>query len=152
MSQSNNWKYATVALLGTVLVLSVVVGVLGVLYYQSTLHAHGQIKTVACAAYADANGTQPITDIDWGILTPNSVLNVTIYLKNTGNAPVNWTMTTQNWNPTNASTYISTTADFKGAINTPPNAIIPCVLTETIATNITGITTYSYDILITASG
>ncbi len=128
--------------------------VVGVLYYNSTIHAAGAIyvKTVNCAVYFDSAGTQPVTQINWGSLSPDSAVNQTVYLKNTGNTACNFTISTANFNPSNAGTWISLTYDLKGAINVPANSIVPCVLTESISASIVNVTNYTYDIVITASG
>jgi hypothetical protein len=149
--QSNNYKTATIALIGAVITITVIAGIL---YYNSTLQTSGTVytKTVNCALYADNTATQPITQINWGSMTPDSAVNVTIYIKNTGNTPCNFTITTNNWTPQNASNWISLTYDLKGAKNVAANTIIPCTLTNSISANITGVTTYSYAVTVTASG
>jgi hypothetical protein len=150
-NQSNNWKIAAIILVGTVLVLSVS---LGILAYQQTIHASGTItpvKTVGCAVYADGAGAQSLTSINWGTLPPDSAVNVTVWVKNTGNTPVNYTVTTANWNPIGAYNYISLTADLKGITNATVGSIIPIILTDSINASAPTVS-YSYDITITASG
>ena len=151
-NQSNNYKTVSAVLLGTVLVLSIVVGIL---IYQQTVHATGTItpiKTIGCAVYVDGAGTQSLTLINWGSLPPDSAVNVTIWVKNTGNAPCNYTVTAQNYVPNNANTYLGLTADLKGVVNATVGSIIPIVLTDSISINAPVNTSYSYDIVITASG
>jgi hypothetical protein len=149
--QSNNWRTVSAVLIGTVIVLALVVGIM---YYNSTISASGiiYIKAVSCAVYFDNAGTQSVTAINWGSLPPDSAVNQTIYLKNTGNTACNFTVSTSNFSPSNAGTWISLTYDLKGAINVPANSIVPCVLTESISANITGISSYSYSVTVTASG
>lgn len=149
MSQTKNWKTASALLVGTTIVLAVA---LAVVVFSMTLHATGKVKAVGCAVFFDAAATQPCTAIDWGVLSPNTAVNVTVYVKNTGNVPVNWTATASNWTPTAAAAYIAFAADFKGAVNTPPDAVAPAVFTCSISADVTGITTYSYDIILSASG
>ncbi len=152
MSENKNWKTATAALVGTVLVLTVIIAAL---LYTQTISASGTVtavKAVNCAVYADPAGTQVLTQINWGALEPGSALNVTVYVKNTGNTPVNYTVTTSNFSPSNAGSYISLEADLKGAKNLSPGAITPIVLTNVVASTAPVGTSYSYDIKITASG
>jgi hypothetical protein len=133
MSQSNNWKTTTYALIGTVIILTLVVGAI---VYTQQIQSSGTItaaKAVNCNLYADAAGTQPITAINWGSVSPDSAINQTIWAKNTGNTPTNYTMTVTNWNPTNSNTYIGLTADFKGVTNAAPGSIIPIVITLSIS-------------------
>ena len=149
MSQNKNWKTATAILVGATIILA---AVLVIVVFTQTIHATGKVKTVGCQVFFDAAATQPVSNIDWGVLEPNSALNITIYVKNTGNVPVNWTTSTSNWNPPSASVYIIFVADWKGAVNTPPGAVVAVVFTESISADVTGFTTYSYDINISASG
>lgn len=148
MSQTN-WKPATAAIVATTLVVVVVVAVI---FFSANIQNTGSIKNVNCEIFSDPAATQPITNINWGALAPDSAVNVTIYVKNTGNAPLNWTAATSNWNPAQAQTYITCTADFKGAANTPPNMIIPVTLTLKISPATTGFTNYAFTITVTASG
>ena len=138
-------------LVGTVIVLAFVVGVL---YYSVSVRAVGSIyvKSVNCVVYFDGAGTQPVTQINWGSLPPDSAVNQTVYLKNTGNAACNFTISTSAWDPSNAGTWIALTYDLKGQVNVPVNSIIPCVLTESISADIVNVTNYTYNIVITASG
>lgn len=145
------YQNATIILVGTVITLLIVAGIL---YYSVTINSSGSIfiKTVNCAVYYDSQGKQPITAIDWGQQPPDSAINQTIYIKNTSNVAVNFTVTTTTWNPSNANQYITLDSDLKGQINIAPNSIVPCVLTERISADITGITNYSYTITVTAAG
>jgi hypothetical protein len=152
MSQkSNNYKIATIALIGTVIILAIAIGIIE---YTLTLHSTGtvDIRTVNCSVWYNQQATQQATAINWGNLPPNSAVNVTIYIRNDGNTSVNYTISVSNWSPASAPNYISLTYDLHGAQNIAPNQVISCTLTDAIAPNITGITTYSYDITITATG
>ena len=149
--QSNNYKTATAILVGTVIMLTVVIGIV---YMTRVIGAVGTVavKTVSCNAYFDQLGTQQVTQINWGTMPPDSAVNQTIYLKNTGNTACNFTISTSNWNPANAGSWIALTYDLNGVVNVPVNSIVACVLTESISPNISGITNYSYNINVVASG
>jgi hypothetical protein len=147
---STNWKTVSYFLIGTVIMVTLVAAAL---YYQVNIQTHGNIdlRTVGCAVYYDSTGTTPLTAIDWGTLPPNSVVNVTMYVKNTGNTPVNYTIATSNFSPPAVATYITVTADMKNIINAAPNTIIPIIITENISPATTGITNYSYQLVLTAT-
>lgn len=114
-----------------------------------TIPSIGTLKTVGVEAYWDPNGTAPVEEIDWGSCTPASIYNKTIYLKNSGTALCGLNLTTANWNPLNASNYIGLSWNYTGQ-TLQPNEIIPVELTLTISENITNITSFSFDIVITA--
>lgn len=152
MSQSTNWRTVSIALIAGIIVVSLVAVVL---YYQVTISSSGTIttiKTVNCAVYTDGAGTTPLTHISWGDLPPGSAVNVTVWVKNTGNTPVNYTVTTSAWAPPNAQDYIGLTYDLKGVFNTTVGVIIPIVLTEFINASAPAPLSYSYNIVVTASG
>jgi hypothetical protein len=72
-----------------------------------TIHANGHVSMVN--AYWDAGCTQVVTSIEWGNVYPDMTSNKTVYLKNWGANPVNVSMTTSNWIPSNAETYLTVT-------------------------------------------
>lgn len=149
---SNNYKTATYVLVGALIMVIIVAAIIVSSISISNSGNVGVIKTINCAIFADAAATQPITSISWGPLSPDSSANYTFYLKNTGNAPCNWTFTESGWNPTNANTYIYAALDFKGAMNTAPGVVIPVVATDSVLANAPQNTAYSYTTTITASG
>jgi len=153
MSQpSPNYKNATIALIGVAIFLSAIILAL---VYTVTIQNTGQVgtlKVAGCQIYYDAGATQNVTSINWGTLEPNSSLNLTLYAKNLGNMPVNWTFQTANWNPQNAQSYIYVNVDFKGAQNTQPNQVIPIVITNSVLSNAPQGTSYSYNLKINATG
>ena len=86
-----------------------------------------------------------------GVIGPGEAKEVTLYLKNTGNVPVNLTLSTENWSPAVAADYMTLTWDYDG---TPvvAGAVRRVIITLSVATNITGVAEFSFDILITAAG
>jgi len=110
--------------------------------------SYGTVKTLGVSAYWDENYTILVTDVDWGMLDPGSSNNVTIYLRNDGNIPINLTLSAENWNPTNASEYISFSWNYNG---TPlnPNEVLRVTLTLDVDVNINGITDFRFEIIIT---
>lgn len=131
----------TVVILSTVIVTSLLIP------------SHGTIftKAVNCALYFDIEGTQPVTAIDWGINSPSSTTEITLYIKNTGNSPCNFTVTTDNWNPQISENYVILEADLFNITNVPPNIIVPVLLTQSIIFNAVDMN-YSYTIIFTAIG
>lgn len=147
-----NWRNVSVALVGTILTLTVIIGIL---VYTSTIQTSGTIsavRTVNCTVYANAAATQPLTQINWGTLEPGDAVNVTVYVKNTGNIVVNYTVTAGAFTPSAASGYIAFSADLKGAKNLAPNTVIPIILTNAVSASAPPNTQYSYPIHVNATG
>jgi len=139
------------ALFFVILILACITLAYALLKTVTSIPSIGIVKTVGVEAYWDFACTNRVTQINWGLVEPNSTVNATIYLKNPGNAPITLLLSTENWNPSNASNYIALTWDYAGqTIN--PGAILKVNLTLAVSSNVTGITSFSFDILITGVG
>jgi hypothetical protein len=142
---------ATLALIAYTLTLSIVGVVLSSLQTSRTVSNTGTVKAIGVGVYSEYACINPITSINWGTLEPGQAVNRTIYIKNTSNVPVTLSMTTQNWNPSSASNYITCTWDSEGkSLNA--SQVSPAVLTLSVRSNITGVTDFSFDIVIIGSG
>lgn len=106
------------------------------------------VEANGVGVYWDSNCTNVVFSIDWGALEPGSVKNVTVHIRNEGNESAFLTMATSNWNPSIASEYITLEWNYSGQrIN--PGEIFTVTQTLSIFPNITGISNFSFDILIT---
>jgi len=114
-----------------------------------TLRGTGDIRTIGVAAYWDSNCTKEVTTIDWGLIEPGSSKSVTIYLKNEGNTPITLSLNTTDWSPSNASDYLSLSWDYLGD-EIKGGEVIRVSMTLTVSPNISGITSFSFNIIITA--
>ena len=85
------------------------------------------------------------------MVEPGSSTSVTVYIKNTGNSPVTLTLDTENWNPSSASNYMSLSWDYNGQ-SIDAGGVVQVELTLTVYSNVTGITDFNFDIVITGSG
>jgi len=100
--------------------------------------------------YWDAGLTNEVTWLDWGILEPGASKNVTFYIRNEGNSIVTLIMYPSNWNPSNASNYISVTWNYRGQ-RLNAGETVKVVVTLSVAENIAGITDFSFDIVVLES-
>jgi len=139
--------YALLAVISSILVSAVYAAVSSNTIIQSS----GSIKAIGVSVYWDAASTNEVTAIDWSTLEAGSSENKTVYIKNTGNAAATLFLDTDNWNPSTASQYITLTWDYGGQ-SISPGAVVEVVLTLTISPDISGITDFSLDIIITSSG
>lgn len=111
----------------------------------------GVIKTVNVRAYEDPSCSVELTKIDWGIVEPSSVTNKTVYIRNEANVPVILILTTQDWNPSNASNWIQLTWNYNGS-QIAVNDVTKVVFSLAVAPDITGIQAFSFTIIITGEG
>lgn len=116
-----------------------------------TISNMGSVKAIGVGVYWDQNCTNAVSAIDWGILEPGSTKNVTVYIRNEGNSIVSLNMTTSNWNPSNATEYITLNWDYNGQ-QLNPESVAKVTLILTVSANVTGITNFSFDIIIAGIG
>jgi hypothetical protein len=79
----------------------------------------GLIVGVNVGVYADSGCTQNLTSVSWGSVYPGESVGRTIYVKNTGNAPVTLSMALSGWNPAAADGPISIVWDREGVSLNP---------------------------------
>jgi len=149
MTEQPVWKQIIPYAVGGLVTLMIV---LSVLYVTRTIPSYGVIKAVNLGVYSDVGCQNVITEINWGMLEPNVVINYTCYVKNLSNVPLNVTVTSSNWNPATAPQYIFFSADVSECQNIPVNGVREIVFTLQIAYNVTGITNFSFNINIVGSG
>ena len=118
---------------------------------SSTVSSVGTIKGVGVGIYSEYACTNKVTSINWGVLDPGSNKTITIYVRNEGNAAATLSQTTQNWNPTAASSYLTLRWNYAGqTINV--NQVLQVKLTLTLSSTVTGITNFGFDTVITSTG
>lgn len=125
--------------------------VVAAIQFQASIGTSGNIKAVGISVYSDPLGVNVATKLDWGMLEPGQKVNSTLYLKNTSNVPVFVSIAVGNFNPASGQTYLACTWNYNGG-NLNPGTIVPVTLTLNVASTITGITSFSFDLGITGSG
>jgi hypothetical protein len=138
-----------------ILLCAVAIGILGVglslIQAGRTIANVGSVKGVGVGIYWDSACTNGTSSINWGILDPGSNKTATIYVRNEGNAVVTLSKTTQNWIPTNASNYMSLNWNYANQ-TLSVNQVLQVSLALVVSPTVTGITSFSFDITITAAG
>ena len=110
----------------------------------------GTVKTVGVAIYADIELDEPLVSLDWGDLKPGGNKTIQCYIQNTGDTAELLFLETDNWVPLSAAEYLSLTWDYdEQSVNV--DEVIPVNLTLTVAVNIHGISTFSFDITVIGS-
>jgi hypothetical protein len=142
---------AAVALVLYTLSLSIFGPMLAAALRNQTISNAGSVKTIGVGVYWDENCANAVTSINWGIIEPGSNVNKTVYIRNEGNAAATLNMTTSNWNPVAASSYMRLIWDYAGQTLTV-NEITQVKFTLTVSSDITDITNFSFDITIAANG
>jgi len=140
---------------GALIVYTLALSTLGPLVLAAlgnrTVTNSGSVKAVGVGVYWDQACTNAVSSISWGAIDPGTNVNKTVYIRNEGNSAVTMTMTTSNWNPASASTYMTLIWNYGGqTINV--NQVVQVKLTLTVSSSVTGITNFTFDITITAVG
>ena len=123
----------------------------GLLSVNQSVSSTGTVSTVNVGVYLDSACTQLLTSIDWGSVAPGGSSARTVYVKNTGTTQISLSMTKSNWNPVSANGPITVTWNREGTALTV-NQVTTATLTVGVSSGISGITTFSVDIVITGTG
>lgn len=132
-------------------VVLLVAGAYGVVSTTLMMPSTGGVTTLQM--FSDPNLTNITTILSWPNNTaPNNNYTLVEYIRNNGGQPVNLTMTTTNWNPANATDYLSVTWDQQN-YTLLSQASIKCTFTLTIYANATGtfLGMFSYETVITGN-
>lgn len=141
---------ATLILVGYVLALSTLSQVMSSLQASTKVSNTGSLHTVGVGVYLDLPCANKVTSIDWGTLDPGSNVNKTVYIRNEGNAAATLSMSTSNWNPAAASSYMTLAWNYNGQ-TLAVGQVVQVKFTLAASSSITGVTTFSFDITIIAT-
>ena len=137
---------AATGLFLTILTSSTIIS--GVVISSQAISSGGTITSMNVEIFNNNDCSQTCSNIDWGILTPGDSITQTIYIKNSGNKPITLFMTTEEWTPTNASTYLNLTWD-KENTNLNPDQVVLASITLSASLNIDSIDDFNFSIIIT---
>jgi len=100
--------------------------------------------------YWDSDLSKGVSSINWGTLTPGSKKSIAVYVHNEGEEPAYLSLWTTDWDPSEASGYLNLGWDYSGQ-QISPGKNLRISLTLSASRNIQGISSFSFDIIITAS-
>jgi hypothetical protein len=135
---------AIIALAATSVFLTLVTA--GIIATQ-TISSDGTVTTIDVDVYSDSACSQNCTSISWGTLHPGDSINRTVYVKNTGTRPITLSMTTENWTPEGADTYLTLTWDQEGTV-LDADDFVPANLTLSADSDTGDLTDFSFDIIV----
>ena len=122
-----------------------------VLNVQRAITSTGLVVAVNVGVYSDSACTLNLTSIDWGSVYPGGSVPRMIYVKNTGNAPITLSMTTASWNPGIAAGQITVAWDKENAVLNAGQST-SATLTLNVSQNVSGVTSFSMNIIVSGSG
>ena len=124
---------------------------LALLQNSKTVPNSASIKGVGVGIYWDSACTNQTSSINWGMLESGTNKTVKIYVRNEGNTFVTLSRTLQNWNPLIAPNYVTVNWDYSGQ-QLSANQVLQVNLTLAVSSTVSGITNFSFDMTITATG
>lgn len=134
-----------VTLVGSTLIASVVIPYEGKV---TTPSPPPPPSTVEIGTYWDSGCTSKFSSVNVGDVQAGSVTSTTVYVRNEGNTAVTLSMRTENLNPPEASNDITLSWDYDGQ-SVSPDQVIQVILTLSVSSQISGITNFNFDCVIT---
>jgi hypothetical protein len=105
------------------------------------------VTSINVDIYTDAEATTPLTNLQWGTLSPGGTVTKTIYIKNSGSTAETLTMTTTEWTPAAANSVLTLSWNKEGS-SLAAGAVVPATLTLQVAQNTGSVTSFSMNIVI----
>lgn len=111
---------------------------------------------IGVGVYLDDNCTNQVTSIDWGTLTPGDSGQISLYVRNENTSLCSLLLNTTNWNQTNIDQSQNNATDYLklrwNYDDSPlaPNEIRNVTFFLDVNQTITGISNFSFDMVITA--
>ncbi|MDQ1279286.1 MAG: hypothetical protein QG670_546 [Thermoproteota archaeon] len=146
-------NYRSLIVMGIVVSLAATVSgyAVGLLTHQDILNSSGIIASANIGKYSDQACTRNATSISWGTCYPGGNATSIVYFKNLGTVNEAFTIQTSNYVPSMASTYLTLTSDYSGQSLTP-GQVLKVTFTLKVSSGITGITNFSFNIVVTSQG
>jgi hypothetical protein len=109
------------------------------------------MKGVGVGIYWDQACTNRTLSLDWGAIELGSNSAVLVYVRNEGDSAVSLWIEPSNWTPIVASGQMALNWSYLGQI-LDVDQVIPVELNLFVSPSVSGITDFSFDIVITATG
>ena len=120
---------------------------------SKTLSSTGAIQIQTSAGigiYSNSQCNSQLSSMTWGTLEPGAAQNIVCYIKNEGTMPTILSMQTSDWTPSTASDYLSLTWDYS-ELAIDPGVVVQITFMLNVSPDVTGITNFSFDVIIIGS-
>jgi len=142
---------AALALVVYISSLCLIDQVMSALQSNKTISNVGAVKAIGVGVYWDQGCTNTVTSIGWGTIEPGSTVDKTCYIRNEGNSVSTLSLQTSNWDPSEAGNYIDLSWDYGGqSVN--PDEVVQVTFTLSVSSSVQNITSFGFDITISAAG
>jgi len=110
----------------------------------------GNISAIGVGVYWDSDCNDKVSFISWGSLGPGETKDIGFYILNEGNVAIVLSMTSDNWNSTEAFNFITLEWDREGYMLISGSSI-HAVLTLSISSTISEVEGFSFDTIVTGT-
>jgi hypothetical protein len=109
------------------------------------------VKSINVEVFWDQGCTDEVSVVDWGAPSPGDSVDKIVYVYNSGTAPMNLSLYTSDWAPSEASSYLNLSWDREGSV-VNAGEVLAATLTLRVSPETSGITDFSFNIIIEGSG
>jgi len=114
---------------------------------EATYGSSGKITTFGVSVWERSNISIRVTSIDWGVLSPGENKTVSYFIRNDSNFRTTLELSTESWNPANASDFIFLSWNLENVYFDIDQTSV-AIFTLRISPDIHGIDSFSFDIII----
>jgi hypothetical protein len=150
-AQHRNRLFAVAVLAVAILAATTTIAAVEAVSHRKNVPNEAKVKAVNLGLYWDNACSNATVAVDWGQLSPGAASSVTLYVQNQGSSAIKLNLTTRNWNPGNASKYLTLTWNREGQVLEPQTVVI-ATLTLSVSADISGITDFSFDTIVIGIG
>jgi len=139
--------------IGTVLAIAMmgmVASGLGVLVATRVISNTGKLKAIGVGVYWDGSCINVVSSVDWGSLDPGVTRTVSIYVKNEGTMALVLNLKVENWSPLSASNYMALSWNRENYVLSA-GSVVQANVTLSISSSISGISSFSFNIVISGT-
>jgi len=138
-----------IALFTSIFILLVII--LGSIISFRTVAYADSINGDGVEIYWDQGCTNRTLSLDWGTIEPGTNSTLSVYVRNEGDSSVYLWIETSNWKPSVSLGYMTLIWTYSGTILNA-DEVIPIDLILNVSPIVNGITDFSFDTVITATG
>jgi hypothetical protein len=147
----NRFTKKTIIATACILALTII----GITIEDSAFNKHivyaQTVKGIGTGIYWDQACLNKTLSLNWGTIAAGSSNNLVVYVRNEGNSAVSLLLSTSDWTPSSASSYISLNWNYTNQ-TLKTNEVITIELTLTVTPTIDGITDFNHVTTITTIG
>jgi hypothetical protein len=113
----------------------------------TVIASHGSLRIDGVGVYDDKDCVTATSYLDWGTLEPGSTKNITIYIRNEGNHQATVFISSGNWRPADAASYMQLDWNYVGEA-LDPMEVVEFTLTLSVSSAAEDILDFSFDVTI----